>query len=210
MLTGASAQLETLLDLTGTRRHLEWLETRSPGMSRPGSRRSSGAGTPFDNAVNDRVAGARVMAVSDAHMWVQAADSTIHRPWAPPAEGFRVAPGTQVEVYFDAAGTLNGWYDPRSGLAINQRGLDPGDSPATHSDLACQGPCGLVWHAPAAARRREGHERCLTCAGSFASRGSASHTTDDITHGHGISRTLATLEVLAEVEFPPLRWTGAV
>ena len=159
VLTGASPQVETLLDLTGTRGGLDMLETRH-----------SDGWTPFDTAVNDRVVTARVMAVSDAELWLQAADGTIHRPWAPEADGLPVPAGSELELYLDAAGALNGWREPGSGLAIDQRRLAPGEAPASHSDLVCKGPCGLVWHAPAAARLVEHHDPCLTCAGPLAPR----------------------------------------
>ena len=81
------------------------------------------------------------------------------------SNGVPLAAGTEIELYLDAGGALNGWRDPRSGLAINQRRLEHGESPATYSDLACHGPCGVVWLAPAAARLAEHDERCLTCAG---------------------------------------------
>ena len=157
LLTGVSANVETLLALTGTRSHLDLLETRAP--SPPEDRR------PLDNPVNDRVLMARVMEMSDDNLWMRAVDGTIHRPWAPASDGLPVPAGTDLEIYLDATGAVNGWHEPRSGLAINQRGLEPGESPVTHADLACQGRCGLVWLAPAAARLEERSERCLTCAG---------------------------------------------
>lgn len=164
VLTGASPQVEMLLDVTGTRAQLDLLDTWSP--EDPPSGRDAGNGwTPLDNPVNDRVLTARVMSVSDRRLWMQATDGTIHRPWAPGAGGRPVPDGSEVELYLDASGAVNGWYEPRSGLAINQRGLDPGESPATHADMACAGPCEIVWLAPAAARLAERRERCLTCAG---------------------------------------------
>ena len=170
VLTGASAQVERLIDLTRTRGNLEVLDTRLPDAATSRAEQVTGNGwTPFDNAVNDRVLTARVMAVSVAELWMQAADGTIHRPWGPEADG-PVPAGSEVELYLDADGAVNGWYEPRSGLAINQRRLGPGETAETHAELACQGPCGLVWLAPAAARVAEHHERCLTCAGSLARR----------------------------------------
>jgi hypothetical protein len=166
VLAGASAQVERLLEMTGTRAQLDLLhapalpedESRVEHIDRNGS-------TPFDNPVNDRVLAARVMAVSDIELWMQAADGTIHRPWSPAADGLPLPTGSEVELYLDTGGAVNGWYEPRSGLAINQRCLSPGESPATHADLACAGPCGIVWLAPAGARLQERHKRCLTCAG---------------------------------------------
>ena len=169
VLTGASAQVERLIDMTGTRGHLEVLDTRLPEAA-PSEQVVGNGWTPFDNDVNDRVLTARVMDVSVAELWMQAADGTIHRPWSPETDGLPVPAGSEVELYLDADGAVNGWYEPRSGLAINQRRLEPGEVPASPADLACQGPCGLVWLAPAAARLAEHHERCLTCAGTLVHR----------------------------------------
>ena len=168
VLAGVPAQVEALLDVTGTRPHLDLLETWPPEPADHGER--NGHRTPPDNPVNDRVLTARVMEVSDAHLWMQAEDGTVHRPWAPAAEALPGPAGGEVELYLDAAGAVNGWYEPRSGLAINQRGLAPGESPATHADMACQGRCGIVWFAPAASRLEASAERCLTCAGPLARR----------------------------------------
>ena len=164
VLTGVSAQVESLLEVTGTRAQLDLLHTPPRHESRVGLIDRNGS-TPFDNPVNDRVLTARVMAVSDIELWMQATDGTIHRPWAPVADALPVPAGSEVELYLDAGGAVNGWYEPESGLAINQRCLSPGESPATHFDLACAGSCGIVWLAPAGARFEERHERCLTCAG---------------------------------------------
>ena len=159
VLTGASAQVEKLIALTGTRGHLDLLETRH-----------TNGWTPFDNAVNDRVLTARVMAVSDAVLWMQAADGGIHRPWAPAADGLPVPAGSTVELYLAEDGAVNGWHVPGSDLAIDQRRLAPDEAPVTRARVACEGPCGLVWHAPAAARLAEHHDRCLNCAGSLVLR----------------------------------------
>ena len=165
VLSGVSAQLTSLLDVTGTREHVDLLETHLPDDPRSRAVVAQRRWSPLDNPVNVRVQAARVMEVSETRLWMQATDGTIHRPWAPAGDGLPVPAGSEVELYLDAGGALNGWLDPRSGLAINQRGLAPGESPATHSDLACAGPCKIVWLAPAAARLAERDERCLTCAG---------------------------------------------
>ena len=170
LLTGASEQVEALLEITGARTHLdvlrpgEEIERARPDRSH---RRDEGSIRPFDNPVNASVITARVMAVSDEQLWLQAANGAIHRPWAPVSDGLPVRVGTPIEVYLDRSGAVNGWRDPRSGLAINQRRLEPGSMPTTSSDLACAGPCGVVWRAPAPERLTEHQERCLTCAGSL-------------------------------------------
>ena len=125
---------------------------------------------PLDHLVNARVVTGRAMAIPDRGLWVHTADGAVRRAWAPQAPGLPVPAGTSVEVYFDRRGAINGWWDPRSGLAVNQRHLEPGVSPATGASAACQGSCGLVWQVPAAARFAGHGERCLTCAGSLAIR----------------------------------------
>ena len=171
VFTGVTAQVERLLDLADVRAQVDVLETRHLADGPPRAGRGARNGwTPLDNSVNDRVLTARVMSVSDARLWMQAADGTIHRPWAPAAAGLPVPRGSDVELYLDATGAVNGWYEPRSGLAVNQRGLEPGESPATHADMACAGPCEIVWLAPAASRLAERRERCLTCAGPLVHR----------------------------------------
>ena len=166
VLTGVSAQVETLLEVTRTRAQLDLLDPPHP--DRVEQARNGSA--ICDNPVNARVVPARVMAVSDGQLWMQAADGTLHRPWAPAADGLPVPTGSEVDLYLDATGAVNGWHEPHSGLAINQRGLEPAESPATHADLACAGRCGLVWLAPAAARLAHRRERCLTCAGPLVLR----------------------------------------
>ena len=118
---------------------------------------------PWTNPVNASGMSARVMAVSDEQMWVQVSNGAIHRPWASVSGGLPLPSGTAVDLYFDDAGALNGWREAHSGMAINQRCLDDGGYPETYSELACHGPCGVVWRAPAADRLLEHAERCLTC-----------------------------------------------
>ena len=58
VLAGVPAQVEALLDVTGTRPHLDLLETRPADHDDRNGHR-----TPPDNPVNDRVLAARVMTV---------------------------------------------------------------------------------------------------------------------------------------------------
>ena len=77
--------------------------------------------------------------------------------------------GTAIEVYLDHRGAIDGWRRPGTEPAINQRHLAPdGAEPVTATPLACQGPCGLVWQAPAAPQVIDHGEGCLTCAGALA------------------------------------------
>ena len=167
VLSGVPADVEALLAVTGTRAHLNVLG-RAPSVDvdvAPPHRPEDPRMRPLDNPVNARVVQARVMTVSEPGLWIQAADGVIHRPWAPPAERLSLQGHTQIELYLDATGAVNGWREPESGLAINQRGIGSDESPATYADLTCEGPCGVVWRAPAAERLAERAERCLTCAG---------------------------------------------
>ena len=167
LLTGASRQVEALLELTETRAHLDVLRPAEIDDARPdrGHAGDEGAIRPLDNPVNASVMTARVMAVSDEQMWVQVPNGAIHRPWAPESGGLPLPSGTEVDLYLDDAGAVNGWREAHSGMAINQRCLDGGGHRETYSELACHGPCGVVWRAPAADRLLEHAERCLTCAG---------------------------------------------
>jgi anti-sigma B factor antagonist len=119
---------------------------------------------PLDNPVNARVVMTRAMAVPDLELWLQSADGAIYRAWAPPTRDV-IGPGTTVEVYLDARGAVNGWWDPQSGLAVNQRRMDSAKASAVAGAAVCQGECGVVWRAPAARELADHRERCLTCAG---------------------------------------------
>ena len=108
------------------------------------------------------------MDIDDRALWAHSPDGTIRRAWAPHvSDGSLAAPGTQVEIYLDQHGAVNGWWHTSSRLAINQRHLDAidGEPETATGALVCQGLCGLFWQAPAAAQVIDHHERCLTCAG---------------------------------------------
>lgn len=165
LLTGASERVESLLELTRTRNRVDVLRPADVDDAEPARSQEEGSIRPLDNPVNASVVTARVMAVSDEELWVQAANGAIHRPWSPASGEPALSSGTSIELYLDAAGAVNGWRDARTGMAINQRRLPDGTHPATYSELACHGPCGVVWRAPAADRLLEHAERCLTCAG---------------------------------------------
>lgn len=120
-----------------------------------------------NNPVNAMVLATRVMAVVDRRLWLHTDDGVVHRAWAPDPQR-DLAPGRPIRLYLDEEGAINGWWDPISGLAVNQRHLHPGRLPSRGVPMVCQGRCGLVWQAPAAALLVEHDERCLTCAGPIA------------------------------------------
>lgn len=123
---------------------------------------------PLHNPVNASVLNARVMAIAAQGLWYQDGDSAVGRAWAPRSEEYPAPPGARVEVYLTNGGEVNGWWVPGTDLAVNQRHLDHFAPPQEASPAACQGPCGLVWQAPAAPELLAFEERCLTCAGPLA------------------------------------------
>ena len=123
---------------------------------------------PLANPVNAQVLQARVMAVADLGLWLQAAGGSLHRAWVPAGRRPWLSAGASLEVYIDHRGTLNGWSHPDSGLAINQRRLEAEPSSREGAALAGRGDCGVVWQAAVPAVLIEHGERCLTCAGPLA------------------------------------------
>lgn len=123
---------------------------------------------PLDNPVNATVRAARVMAIPDWQLWLHTEDGGVQRAWAPQDIAESVPPHAPIELYLDGRGELNGWRDPASGLAVNQRHLDHAAPPEFAEPMVCQGPCGVVWQAPAAALLAAHDECCLTCAGPLA------------------------------------------
>lgn len=176
ILLAVPRQIQTLFEVTGTR---ELLHILDPGMPGPSAReagstssaRSAGINSPdiepLANPANARVVSARIMAVPDAWLWLQSSDGAIRRAWTPRAADPLPA-GTRIEVYLDAGGEVNGWYDHDRNLAVNQRRFASGASPRSGAALACQGSCGIVWQAPAPEELLTHDERCLTCASPLA------------------------------------------
>lgn len=158
--SGAGAEVD-VLDLAPTGRRVREADVGSG---------AEDAIRPFDNPVNSSILTARAMAVRTQALWFQGEDGSVGTAWAPPGQDFPVEPGTPVEVYFDEQGAVNGWRHPMSGLAVNQRMFDHRVAPAEPAIAACQGPCGVLWQAPAATRLTEHDERCLTCSGPLALR----------------------------------------
>lgn len=182
VLVGASAEFERLFAVTGTRAMVDVLPgapaaagvrgnavSVMPDRPVPAGPVVRGGVDPLKNPVNAGVVTARVMDVPERGLWAQCPDGSIRRAWAPAAAGLRVPAGDRVEVFLDRRGAVNGWWHAGSGVAVNQRHLAAVDAESvTAAALACQGACGLLWQAPAAARVLDQDERCLTCAGALA------------------------------------------
>jgi anti-anti-sigma factor len=177
LVVGVHSQAEVSLASVTARGEVEWVLAETVPAAGCLEARSGQAGSialgdvereirPLNNPVNARVVAARVMDMPDLGLWLHDSDGRLHRAWAPVAA--RVRHGMSLEVYTDGYGAINGWRDPSSSLAINQRRFDRVDSPAIGTDLRCHGPCGVVWRAPAAVLLIEHAERCLTCAGALA------------------------------------------
>lgn len=158
VLSRAARCVHDLLAVTGTWRLLEVLNPPSPVASAP----------PPANPVNARVMQARVMAVPGDVLWLQGEDGLVQPAWAPRVLEVPRAPARSIEIFVDPGGELNGWRDPASGLAVNQRRSNRSSSPTTSALVACQGRCGAVWQAPAAAELLSHDEHCLTCGGRLA------------------------------------------
>jgi hypothetical protein len=120
---------------------------------------------PLANAVNAGVGAARVLDMPDPGFWLHDTGGVLHRAWAPEDAWPALPAGTPVEIYLDRRGRLNGWRDPGTGLAVNQRHIDELDPPPAGTDVACRDGCGVVWRAAAPVELLEHGEHCLTCDG---------------------------------------------
>jgi hypothetical protein len=120
---------------------------------------------PLANAVNAGVEAARVLDMPEPGFWVHDSVGVLHRAWAPEDDWPALPAGTPVEIYLDRRGRLNGWRDPGTGLAVNQRRIDELDPPRAGTDVACRGGCGVVWRAAEPTELLEHGEHCLTCDG---------------------------------------------
>ena len=174
VVVGVSAQIDALLETTKTRAHVEVIPLPAGGEQLHDDTGAAPLGQddgviqPLDNPANAGVLTARAIMVSGNELWLEASDGAVRRAWAPQVAGLRVPAGAPVEVYLDDRGEVNGWREPRSGLAVNQRRLEPDSFPARAVAVTCEGPCGIVWQAPSASELREHRERCLTCSGPLA------------------------------------------
>jgi anti-anti-sigma regulatory factor len=135
---------------------LEWLVTEVPAAEE---------NVVPANPVNFRIVAARVMRMPVPGLWLHSSDGALQRAWSDDA--FAPSPGTAVELYLADDDTVNGWRDPATGVAVNQRRFDP-RSEAHASALLCQGSCGVLWRTPDPAALLAHDERCLTCAGPLA------------------------------------------
>ena len=135
---------------------LEWLATDAPEPRELG---------PPANPVNARVIAARVMAVPAPGVWLHGSDGSLRQAWG---DASALPAGTPLELYLAHDDTVNGWREPHSGLAVNQRRQNPADAPATAAGVLCQGSCGVLWLAPDPTALLMHDEHCLTCAGPLA------------------------------------------
>ena len=119
------------------------------------------------NPVNGAVLPARVTVIAVPEIWLQHEDGSIARAWAPPAAE-ALAPDTIVEVYVGTDRGVNGWWDADSGLASNQRHLEPGAAPTSVAPAVCQGECGLIWWTAVPEQIETYDEHCLTCNGPLS------------------------------------------
>lgn len=119
------------------------------------------------NPVNAAVLPAQVTVVAVPEIWLSHEDGSIARAWAPPAAE-ALQPESTVEVYVGGDGEVNGWWDAKTGLAINQRHLDPGASPRTGAPAVCHGDCRLVWWTAVPEELAAHDEHCLTCNGPLS------------------------------------------
>ena len=149
---GAPPDADALRDAPG----LEWLATEilAPQVN----------AVPA-NPVNARIVAARVMRLPAPGLWLHSSEGALQRAWSDDA--FAPPPGTALELYLARDDTVNGWRDPTTGVAVNQRRFDP-RSEAHASALLCQGPCGVLWRTPDSAALLDHDEHCLTCAGPLA------------------------------------------
>lgn len=120
------------------------------------------------NPTNAAILAARIMAVPDRRVWLQAEDGAIRCAWAPPQAHRAASAGRPAEIFLDRNGAVNGWCDVVSGLAVDQRRLDPECFSQATEPMVCQGACGRTWQAPAADELAKHQDRCLTCAGPLA------------------------------------------
>jgi hypothetical protein len=119
------------------------------------------------NPVNAAVIPARVTVVAVPEIWLQHEDGSIARAWAPRAAQ-ALQPDSTVEVFVGVDRGVNGWWDADSGLAINQRHLEPGVSPTGAAPAVCNGDCGLTWWTAVPEQLEAHHEHCLTCNGRLS------------------------------------------
>jgi anti-anti-sigma regulatory factor len=170
LVAGATPHADAQVAFTEAAREVEFIATGHafPGAAPRDRDEVDPRIRPLDNPVNARVLTARVMAVPATDLWLLDTNGAILRAWAPPGERPSAPDAASIEVYLDSHGAVNGWRNPHTGLAINQRRINRDEHTRTAVDVPCQGACGVVWLAPAAEQLIEHDERCLTCAGPLA------------------------------------------
>lgn len=104
----------------------------------------------------------RVSVARRDQVWIQDDAGNILRGWLPTTGHSNLSPGDSIRVYCDGPDDLAGWATQDPGVAVNQRGFIQRSEPR---DLACQGPCKIVWIAPAPDAVVAGDKGCLECGG---------------------------------------------
>jgi hypothetical protein len=105
-----------------------------------------------------------VIALRGHQLWAEGDHGHIVRAWRPDEPGVRH--GARIRVYWEEDGEINGWHDPESGQAVDQRHFD-GRAEALAWPLACLNGCGVAWQAPSGAALLEAQHRCLHCGGAL-------------------------------------------
>lgn len=103
-----------------------------------------------------------IIALREHQIWAEDGAGNLLRAWRPATAN--LSEGREIRLYPGEGDELAGWYDPASGLAVNQCCFD-GTAEAQPRQLACQGTCGLVWLAPAAELLLRERPQCLECDG---------------------------------------------
>jgi hypothetical protein len=105
-----------------------------------------------------------VIALRGNQLWAEGAHGHILRAWRPDQPGIRH--GAIIHVYWDDSDDIEGWHDPESGQAVDQRHFD-GRAGAEPWPLACLNGCGIAWQTPSGAALLDAEHRCLQCGGTL-------------------------------------------
>ena len=104
-----------------------------------------------------------VTAVRERQLWAVNTSGEVVRAWCPSPAGTSLS--RRIEVFVGEAGAIDGWHDPVSAAAVDQRLI--AGQPAHGSLLHCVGRCRRRWLAPAAAAILTNPLGCLGCGGAL-------------------------------------------